>query len=134
METKDIKKSTNCILPSPQVPGGKDHNLKVGLAQILMHTEQRRRSPAWGDGGLCPLGCTAAPDLLPQPCRLAAALSLVGRGDTQGKDAQRVESRIDLRLALEPSQKTLSGKIVEKKKKVMIFTALGGAQSLGFTA
>jgi hypothetical protein len=59
----------------------------------------------------------------------------VGRGHTQGKDAQRVGSRTDLRLALEPSQKTLSGKIVEKKKKkVMIFTALGGAQSLGFTA
>lgn len=51
----------------------------------------------------------------------------------QGKDAHRVGSRIDLRLALEPSQKTLSGKIMEKKK-VMIFTALGGAQSLGFTA
>jgi hypothetical protein len=41
----------------------------------------------------------------------------VGRGHTQGKDAQRVGSRTDLRLALEPSQKTLSGKIVEKKKK-----------------
>lgn len=34
----------------------------------------------------------------------------------QGKDAHRVGSRIDLRLALEPSQKTLSGKIMEKKK------------------
>lgn len=71
---------------------------------------------------------------MPRSCRLAAALSLVGRGYAQGKDAQRVGSRIDLRLALEPSQKTLSGKIVGGKKKVMIFTALGGAQSLGFTA
>jgi hypothetical protein len=58
----------------------------------------------------------------------------VGRGHTQGKDAQRVESRTDVRLALEPSQKTLSGKILGKKKEVMIFTALGGAESLGFTA
>lgn len=33
----------------------------------------------------------------------------------QGKDAHRVGSRIDLRLALETSQKTLSGKIMEKK-------------------
>lgn len=70
---------------------------------------------------------------MPRSCRLAAALSLVGREYAQGKDAQRVGSRIDLRLALEPSQKTLSGKIVGGKK-VMIFTALGGALSLGFTA
>ena len=47
----------------------------------------------------------------------------MGRGHTQGKDAQRVESRTDVRLALEPSQKTLSGKILGKKKEVMIFTA-----------
>lgn len=69
-------------------------------------------APAWGDGGLCPLGCTAALDLLPPSCRLAAALSLVGRGY-----AQRVGSRINLVLALEPSQKTLSRKIVKERKK-----------------
>lgn len=47
-QTKDIKESTNCILPSPQVPGGKYHNLKVGLAQILMHMVQKRLSPSLG--------------------------------------------------------------------------------------
>lgn len=81
-----------------------------------MHTTQSRWGPSLGGQGPCPLGCTAALDLLPQSRRLAAALSLGGRGYTPGKDAHRVGSKIDLRLALEPSQKTLSGKIVRKKK------------------
>lgn len=131
---KILKKAPTAYSLRPQVPGGKHHDLKVGLAQILMHMVQRRQSPSLGRSRAVStwLHCSPGPAAMSQSCRLAAALSLVGRGCAQGKDAQRVGSRIDLRLALEPSQNTLSGKIVGGK--IMIFTALGGAQSLGFTA
>lgn len=41
--------------------------------------------PQPGGQGLCPIGCTAALDLLPQSCRLAAVLSLEGRGYAPGE-------------------------------------------------
>lgn len=83
-----------------------------------MHMVQRRQSPSLGRSRAVSPWPHCSPGLaaMPRSCRLAAALSLVGRGYAQGKDAQRVGSRIDLRLALEPSQKTLSGKIVGGKK------------------
>lgn len=91
-----------------------------------MHMVGRRRSPAQGDGGLCPFGCTAAPDLLPQPCRLAAALSLVGRGDTRGRMPRGWDLELTSGWLWSPHKRPFQAKLW--KKKVMIFTALGGAQ------
>lgn len=87
---KILKKAPTAYSLHPQVPGGKHHDLKVGLAQILMHMVQRRQSPSLGRSRAVStwLHCSPGSAAMPQSCRLAAALSLVGRGYAQGKDVQ----------------------------------------------
>lgn len=71
-----------------------------------MHTIQMGWSPSLETEK----GCVHSAALQPWTCcHSPAALSLVGRGRMP-----RMGSGIDLKLALEPIQKTLSGKIVKK--------------------